>query len=265
MKFTLKRETSGSEVRVGRLPQVNLLPRAIAAKREQTKILKQWAVRVSGALVVLVLATVSMLAWQGVTVLQLGVEKAEELNLLNQISTKADIQRLVSAESALKAFEAEAMSTDIGWVHSIGLMLEKFPEDAVLCGFDLTTGAAPGSDPAAEIGLSGNIAICGTFRSAIPYLRDATSIPSVMSAIMVSGEKSGREGIYVHNIWVEFDQTIYLSIAGADSSANAAEEPAEEEPNGVELDDNAKAAEESFDGAAESTPGEPANSEENAE
>lgn len=221
MKLTLKPEPKGkiSGLDVGGVPRVNLLPQVVVAKREQNVRLKRWSVRIGGAAVVLAVAAVGMFAWQGMLSLQLKGTQDEGLSLLAQISEKSEIQQLMNMDSALQDLESEALATRLGWEKSIGLLLQNFPEGSYLCGFELQAGGIPSDEPVEDIGLAGVVEICGTFRSAIPFLRDATSVDGVKSALVLEGEVSNREGIYVHNIKVELDQTIYESVVAESEPA----------------------------------------------
>jgi len=107
-------------------------------------------------------------------------------------------------------------------------LLAKFPEGASLCAFDLTGGAAPSGEAEAQVGLSGIFSICGSFTSAIPYLRDATSVDGVLAVTIVDSTYDQTLGLYTHTIAVQFDQTIYT---GAEKKkSDAAEAPAEAPP-----------------------------------
>lgn len=217
MKFTLKKQPAELKIDAGGVPRVDLLPREIVAKRAQRDLMKTWGVRTLLAILVLVVAVAGMLAWQGVTAMRLANAQTQGLNLLTEIGAKAEIQELVNAEVHLDGFTKEALATDLPWVESVGKILEKFPEGASLCAYALTSGAAPSGDPSLQVGLSGTFVICGPFPSAIPYLRDATSVAGVMHATVLQGEYDPTLNTYAHTIYVEFDQSVYVSVAEEDA------------------------------------------------
>lgn len=228
MDLLPKKKTAAPKIVSGGVPRVNLLPREVIAKREQSGVVKSWGVRVAAAAVIVAVGVFGMFAWQTVTALRLGATQAEGMSLVTQIGTKAEIQQLINTESSLGSFEKKALATDFGWVESLQRLLAKFPEGASLCAFDLTGGAAPSGEAEAQVGLSGIFSICGSFTSAIPYLRDATSVDGVLAVTIVDSTYDQTLGLYTHTIAVQFDQTIYT---GAEKKkSDAAEAPAEAPP-----------------------------------
>lgn len=225
MDLLPKKKAADPKIVAGGVPRVNLLPRDVIAKREQSGAIKSWGVRVAVAVVVVAVGVFGMFAWQAVTTLRLAATQAEGMSLLSQIGAKAEIQQLLNTESSLGVFEKNALATDFAWAESVQRLLAKFPEGSSLCSFDLTGGAAPSGEPDAQVGLSGVFTICGSFVSAIPYLRDATSVDGVLAATIVDSTYDQTLGLYTHTIAVQFDQTIY---AGAAKKKNdTVEAPAE--------------------------------------
>ena len=229
MDLLPKKKTAAPKIVSGGVPRVNLLPREVIAKREQSGVVKSWGVRVAAAAVIVAVGVFGMFAWQTVTALRLGATQAEGMSLVTQIGTKAEIQQLINTESSLGSFEKKALATDFGWVESLQRLLAKFPEGSTLCSFDLTGGAAPAGDPETQVGLSGVFTMCGSAASVIPYLRDATSVDGVLAVTIVDSTYDQALGLYTHTIAVQFDQTIY---AGAEKKkkSDAAEAPAEAPP-----------------------------------
>lgn len=232
MDLLPKKKASAAKIEAGGVPRVNLLPREVVAKRAQTALLKGWGLRLVTAVIVVAVGVTGMFAWQAVTALRLGAAQAEGMNLLTQISTKAEIQQLLNTESKLGALEANALATDLGWADSVQKIISKFPEGAWLCSFELASGAAPSGEPETQVGLSGVFSICGQFASAIPYLRDASSVDGVRSATVIDGKYDSEISAYAHNIAIVFDQTIYLS----------GKKKAEAEPSAAEPEDASAAA-----------------------
>lgn len=229
MDLLPKKKTAAPKIVSGGVPRVNLLPREVIAKREQSGMIKSWGVRVAAAVVVVAAGAFGMFGWQAITALRLAATQAEGMSLLSQIGAKAEIQQLVQTESNLGAFEMNALATDLSWTESVQKILAKFPEGAWLCRFELASGAAPSGDAEAQVGLSGVFSICGSFPSAIPYLRDATSVDGVLSAVVLDGKYETDISAYVHQIAIEFDQTIYLGDKKNKDSAGAESEPSTDE------------------------------------
>lgn len=226
----LQKGGTAPKIEAGGVPRVNLLPREVVAKRAQSGVIKSWGVRIAAAVVVVAVGVFGMFAWQAVTTLRLAATQAEGTSLLAQIGAKAETQKLVQTESSLGAFEKNALATDIGWNESVQKLLAKFPEGAWLCSFDLTGGAAPSGEPETQVGLSGVFTICGSFASAIPYLRDATSVDGVLAATIVESRYDQTLSIYAHTITVQFDQTVYLDPTKQNTPAKATPAPPAEEP-----------------------------------
>lgn len=228
MDLLPKKKTATPKIVSGGVPRVNLLPREVIAKREQSGVIKSWGVRVAAAAVIVAVGVFGMFAWQAVTTLRLGATQAEGTSLLTQIGSKSEIQQLINTESSLGSFEKKALATDFGWVESLQRLLAKFPEGSTLCSFDLTGGAAPAGDPETQVGLSGVFTMCGSAASVIPYLRDATSVDGVLAVTIVDSTYDQELGLYTHTIAVQFDQTIYAGAEKKKSDAAAA--PAETPP-----------------------------------
>ncbi|MCA0346660.1 MAG: hypothetical protein LCH31_06460 [Actinobacteria bacterium] len=228
MDLLPKKKTATPKIVSGGVPRVNLLPREVIAKREQSGMIKSWGVRVAATAVIVAVGVLGMFAWQAVTTLRLGATQAEGTSLLTQIGSKSEIQQLINTESSLGSFEKKALATDFGWVESLQRLLAKFPEGSTLCSFDLTGGAAPAGDPETQVGLSGVFTMCGSAASVISYLRDATSVDGVLAVTIVDSTYDQTLGLYTHTIAVQFDQTIYT---GAEKKkSDAAEAPAEAPP-----------------------------------
>lgn len=234
MKIKLKAGPGAPKIESGGVPRVNLLPRTISAKREQRALFKSWGARVLASVVVVAAASAGMFGWQAVTALQLVAVQSEGTGLLAQMSAKGEIQRLLSTESELQDYSAEMMATDLNWTESIAKLLQNFPEGSWLCSFDFISGAAPEGTPEENVGLSGVIQICGPFPSAIPFLKDATSVPGVKKVAVLEGSYDTEISAYAHSIFVELDQTVYQSaearVEGNKSQPETAE--SEVEPEG---------------------------------
>lgn len=247
MDLLPKKKTAAPKIEVGGVPRVNLLPREVIAKREQSGVIKSWGVRVAAAVVVVAAGAFGMFGWQAVTALRLAATQAEGMSLLSQIGAKAEIQQLVQTESNLGAFKKSALATDLGWADSVQKIISKFPEGAWLCRFELASGAAPSGDAETQVGLSGVFSICGSFPSAIPYLRDATSVDGVLTAAVIDGKYDSEISAYVHQIAIGFDQTIYLGDKKKKVSAGAESEPPADET--AAPDESTPAAPEMNEGA----------------
>lgn len=223
MKFTLKKESAAADIQVGGAPRVNLLPRAVAEKRAQRALLFQWAVRIGGALAVLVLAVAGMFAWQGIVTLQLGNVQAEGARALEQIAAKSDIQQLLDTENELQSFAEDAVVTHLVWAETMGSIVAHVPEGSALCGFSLMAGNAPEGEPEEQTGLSGAVEICGASSSAIPFLANVIGNDNVLSAAVVEGEFDTQLMLYRHTLAITLDQTVYQSVqhqrAAAEESA----------------------------------------------
>lgn len=194
---------------VGGTPQVNLLPQAVITHRSQTRVLKEWGVRIAGAVAVVAIACAGLFAWQSVTALQLlGVQQQGE-ELLTRISAESEIQQLVQREQELDRFRTEAMSTDIDWAPVIEGVKAAFPEGAHVGSYELRSGATPSGDPEQQTGLAGSVSIVGSFPSAIPFLRDFASVSGLTGATVREGSWDTAIKAYVHVIDLEFDQTVY--------------------------------------------------------
>lgn len=193
----------------GGTPRVNLLPQAVITRRAQNRTLKEWGVRIAGAVVLVVIACAALFAWQSVTALQLLGAQQQGEELLARIAAESEIQQLVQQETELDRFRTEAMSTDLAWVPVLEGVKATFPEDASVGAYDLHSGAAPSGAPEEQTGLSGTISIVGSFPSAIPFLRDFESVSGLRSATVREGEWDDEIDAYVHVIDVEFDQTVY--------------------------------------------------------
>lgn len=219
----MQKGNAAPRIEAGGVPRVNLLPREVVAKRAQSGAIKSWGLRVAVAVIVVAVGVFGMFAWQAVTALRLAATQAEGMSLLSQIGAKAEIQQLVQTESNLGAFEKNALATDFGWAESMQKLLAKFPEGASLCSFDLAGGAAPSGEPEAQVGLSGVFTICGSFASAIPYLRDATSVDGVLAVTIVESKYDQTLSMYTHAIAVQFDQTVY--VGGTEKKKSEASKP----------------------------------------
>lgn len=208
MELTRSKKTAPPVV--GGTPQVDLLPQAVIARRAQHRTLREWGVRIAGAVALVVIACAGLFAWQSITTLQLlGVQQQGE-ELLTRITAESEIQRLLHQQEDLDRFRTEAMSTDLEWVPVLEGVKATFPEDARVEGYELHSGAVPsGGAPETQTGLSGTVSIAGPFPSAIPFLRDFASVSGLTSATVREGEWDPEIGIYVHVIDVEFDQTVY--------------------------------------------------------
>jgi hypothetical protein len=194
---------------VGGTPQVNLLPQAVIARRAQSRTLKEWGVRIAGAVAVVAIACAGLFAWQSVTALQLlGVQQQGD-ELLTRIAAESEIQQLMRQQEELDRFRTEAMSTDLEWVPVLEGVKATFPDDASVGAYELRSGAVPSGAPEEQVGLSGTISVVGAFPSAIPFLRDFASVSGLSSATVREGKWDSSIDAYVHVIDVEFDQTVY--------------------------------------------------------
>ncbi len=212
MEFTLRKEKQ-PQIRVGGTPRVDLLPNEVTQQRVQRQILKSWALRIGGALAIVALVCVGLFGWQAASVLQLTAVRAEGQTLVSQISTKSDIQAILAAEQTLTGLRGEATATQLSWSKALGKIHSALPAEAWVCSFSLTVGGAPSGEPEQGIGLAGNVDVCGSFPSAIPFLHDIESVDGVSRVTIVSSQWEDEISAYRHTILVQLDQTIYEAEA----------------------------------------------------
>lgn len=246
MEFTLKKEKAAAQLVVGGTPRVDLLPNEITQKRKQTKLFKNWGIRVLFAVSVVAIAGLGMLAWQVVTALQLNAVRAEGASLATQIEEKTEIQVLIDTERRLSDYRGQVTATDLSWTSALDRIKSKLPEGAWLCSFTLSAGSTPDGDPLVQIGLAGEIEVCGPFQSAIPYLHDVEAVSGVLSATATSSTWDATAAIYRHSIAVVLDQTIYAGYV-AEQQAAAAETETEESSEAEATPEPETGAEQSAD------------------
>ena len=228
MKFTLNKEAAQTNIEVGGVPRVNLLPASVTAKRALRSLLVSWGIRLGFAVVALIAAVAAMLGWQAMIAMQLSEAKAQGDAYLQEIASKGDIQSLMNTERSLEEFVEESMSTDISWVNARTLIEQHLPEGTTLFGFNLTVGGVPSGEPAEAVGLSGTVTVCSPIQLMVPYLRDTFSVEGLMDVRAVSGEETDDRG-YVYTVDIVFSQLIYLSIDGEDEDTPEAYQDPEAE------------------------------------
>lgn len=210
MEFTLKKEKPGQlQVSVGGTPSVDLLPAEIVQKRTQRRLFKDWGVRIVGAVAFVALVCAGLLGWQTATALQLNAVRAEGTALVSQIGAKGEIQQLLDLERSLDGFREEAQATNLSWTEALGRIKSKLPSGAWVCAFSLTAGGAPTGEPEQQIGLAGDIEVCGPFESAIPFLRDIESVEGIASVSVTASAWDSSISAFKHSMRVRLDQTIY--------------------------------------------------------
>ena len=212
MEFTLKKEKSAQvQLGVGGTPSVDLLPAEIVQKRTQRRIFKEWGVRIVGAVAFVALICAALLGWQAATALQLNAVRAEGIALVGQLGAKGEVQQLLELERNLGSFRDEAQATNLSWTEALNRIKSKLPSGAWVCAFSFTVGGAPAGEPEQQIGLAGDVEICGPFESAIPFLRDIESVEGVASVSVTASAWDSGLGAFKHSMRVRLDQTIYSS------------------------------------------------------
>lgn len=209
----LTRSPKQADTQVGGVPSVNLLPASVQAKRAQTRILRQWGVRLVAAVALVAVCSAGLFAWQTVTEMRVLAVQAEGNQLLTRISAEHEIGALMQQESDLAAFHDEAMATDVEWTLALASLKQHLPADAKLLGFDLKSGAQPEGAPDEQIGLTGTVTVGDNFATPVPLLRALEQVPGLTRIEGFTGESPDGpdRNFYLHNLSVTFDQTIYTS------------------------------------------------------
>lgn len=201
-------------------PRINLMPRSETLRRERDTLTRRWmwGALAAVAVALLIIAAAFGLRWAAEQ--RLAAEEAESSAILAELTALSDVSQALAVEQELTAFRAEAMGADFAWGPVIESIAGSLPRGAALTGFDLVSGGVPqGADAAAEVGLTGTIAVGSD--DPIDIVEAARTLRGVPGVLFADGQSvtasTVTEGGYAYLLTVTFDQSIYsgqYAIAG---------------------------------------------------
>jgi hypothetical protein len=202
---------TGSNLEVGGVPRVNLLPPAEIENRSRRELRLRWL----GAFVVaaVLVASVSSVAfgWAVQASDQLVQQRANARALESQLGQYSDIAELQLQKEKLDKMRSVAGSNDLGWTSLANEIKAVLPSGVTLTGFRLAPGAAPqaGVKPADQVGLQGTLTFSAGRTAAqaqtISRLRSLPGLISVDAGALSVGDRGG----YTFEATVSLDQTRY--------------------------------------------------------
>ena len=194
---------------IGGPPRVNLLPRAVTARRQRASLLRTWLLGLLAALGVVLLATGGAYALQLTAQQSLDQANADTVRLLGEVAALQPVNEKLKLESELGDYRTQAMGTDLTWATLVSSVESALPADTVLVGFTLVPGGNPvGDDPALEIGAAGELTITSTTPTQIvDIVRALRTVPGILS---VDGWESTTDTLgYSYLLRIVFDQSSY--------------------------------------------------------
>lgn len=194
------------------VPRVNLMPRSEVVRRERESVIRAWVWGVLGAILVALLIIAAALALKFFADQRLVAEQNRSDQLLTELNSLAEVSAALANEQELDGFRTEAMSADFDWTPVVQSVVAILPAEAVLTGFDLTSGGTPqGDEPESEPGLIGTISVDSpTPLDIVQIIRALRDVPGVLAADGQSVTQSSvSEGRFAYMLTVTFDQSIY--------------------------------------------------------
>ncbi|MCA1981267.1 hypothetical protein [Nocardioides nematodiphilus] len=224
MSMTLTRTRNRAPALVyGAVPQVNLLPPAERARREQALLARRWTVVVVAAVAVVLVAVLAAVLLERSAQSDLDAERSRTTALAGQVAAYQDVATATGEKATYEAKRAEGMKDDVNWVRVVGALQAVLPRGARIGGFDAVVGdassiaaaragtdgaagLAPAVPAAARVGVTVKVtsmqpldqrAIIGSF----------THVPGVLGADM-SNLASSSSASYVSTTSVYFDDSV---------------------------------------------------------
>ncbi|WP_019137113.1 hypothetical protein [Cellulomonas massiliensis] len=140
------KKSAGPLVTVG-LPQVNLLPPSIRAKRALGRTKRMLAYALVGFLLLLGLLGAYAMMHKGAEEARLDDATAETTSLMKQQAQYAEVPRVLGQVDKLESVLAQGFSTDVDWNKYLGALAAVLPDDVRITEVTLT-GATPMLAPA---------------------------------------------------------------------------------------------------------------------
>lgn len=205
---------------VGGVARVNLMPQGELERRGRIRLMLRWVTGLLGALLVVVLLIGGAAALRLMAGQRLMAEQERNTAVLAELAELSEVSGALATQRALEAFRTSATAVDLDWVALHRALTAGLPDGVVLEGFDLTTGGVPeGEDPAAEVGLTGQVMLSSPRPvEIVDVIRAYRQLPGVMDAdgreLTSAGGTSGGEGEptrYGYLLTVTFDQSLYTA------------------------------------------------------
>lgn len=202
---------------LGGAPRVNLMPRAAIERRQRATLLRQWVWVLAATLLVIAVVSAGAYTLQAAAQQRLDAENARTSGLLTELAGLQPVRTKLALQTDLTDFRSRAMGTDIAWAPVIAEFTRALPDGLFFEGWDLSPGGLlQGDDPAAEIGLQGDLLLTGGDpRDMAPLIRSIRALPGVLDAD--GWTQSFEENRYHHVVRVTLDQSVYTGAFAMES------------------------------------------------
>lgn len=196
---------------LGGAPRVDLMPRTETDRRQRHALVRKWVWAIVAAVSAVAVAIGGGVWMQLSAAQRLAGANAETTTLLSEMAALTDVRRTAALEDELTDFRSQAMASDISWPGLIGTIANVLPDDVVISGFDLTSGAIPvGEDPSAEVGAIGLVTFASpTPVEIVPLIRSVRALPGVADADGWESTSEGDPRVYTYVLRTTFDQSVY--------------------------------------------------------
>ncbi|MCW3494789.1 hypothetical protein [Microbacterium sp. SSM24] len=196
---------------LGGAPRVDLMPRTETDRRQRHALVRKWVWAIIAAVSAVALAIAGGAWMQWSAQQRLASANADTTVLLGELAALTDVRTTAALEEELTEFRSQAMASDLAWPSLLGSVASVLPDDVVISGFDLTSGAIPvGEDPAGEVGVIGTMTFAtSTPVEIVPLIRSVRALPGVIDADGWELTSEGDPRVYTYLLRTTFDQSVY--------------------------------------------------------
>lgn len=193
------------------LPQVNLLPPTIRAKRALARTKRMLAYSLVGALGVLVLAGSYALVHKGAAESRLDQATRETTSLMKQQAQYAEVPRVLGQKDKLTSVLAQGFSTDVSWSGYLGALAAILPSDVQITDLELADAATPMLAPAEPAD-----ALAGPSVATLKFVVASPDLPKTSDWIVALDAVPGFQDAWVSeaNVTSDDEKGAYFTVTG---------------------------------------------------